>query len=157
MQTPRRPNHRTRLDERKTIDAQLSIATTHDPQISVSKKPRVKNERAGHSLGYALDTTRTTHDASTAVYDDGFGAVTDNTVHGYGIVMIAPTIEVAIASTIFFIDRSFLALDGGEGCIAVHRGVAETERSTLGRDGGRGGGRRAREGGGRREGRWAGV
>ena len=84
-------------------------------------------------------------------------------------MMITPraVIEAAIAIEVFFIDRCFFALDGGDGRrgqskgrIAVHRGVAEAERRTLRRDGRSdvaGGGRRAREGGGRREGRGAGV
>jgi hypothetical protein len=129
------------LHERKTINTQLPI------------------------IGYALDTTRTTHDTSTAGDDGVFGT----TVRGQYIVMITPraATEFAIAIEVFFIDWCFFALDGGDrrrgqskGRIIVHRGVAEAKGRALGRDGRSdvaGGGRRARECRGRREGGGAGV
>lgn len=80
-----------------------------------NQRPTSKNwqRERRHSLGHALDTTRTTHDASTAGDDDGFGTTT---MCAHNIVMIAPrvAIEVAIAIDVFFIDRCFFALDGGD-------------------------------------------
>lgn len=87
--------------------------------------------------------------------DDVLGGVVGNPGRGDGIVVIELRAGVEVAGVvILFIDRWFFALGSGEGRAAVHCGMVQDERGALGGDG-RGGRRRAREGGGGREGRWA--